>query len=89
MKKIMIGMGLLASLALSGCGEEETRKAIKAIEANGFTDVQITGTPIFGCSDDDNIILNKTFKAKAVNGQEVTGVACAGIFKGWTVRLTF
>lgn len=86
MKKIALGLVMLAALGLAGCEEEN---AIKAIEANGFTNVTLTGTPIFGCSDDDNVLYNKFFTATAANGKEVKGVACAGPLKGWTVRLTF
>jgi hypothetical protein len=82
MKKL--ALVLLLALPLAACGEES---AVNAIEANGFTNVRLGGTPWYGCSDSDSAFYNTLFTATAPNGKTVTGVACGGALKGWTVRI--
>jgi hypothetical protein len=81
MKKLF-GLGL--ALLLAGCGEQG---AVSAIEANGFTNVKLTGFVWWGCGQDDSFLYNTNFEANGVNGKHIHGFACGGMFKGWTVRI--
>lgn len=84
MKRISLALVLTASLFLAGCGEEN---AVRAINAFGFTDVKLTGTPIFGCGEHDSIIFNHTFEALNIKGERVRGVACGNALKSFTIRI--
>jgi hypothetical protein len=84
MRKFLIGAAAAACLLLAGCDEDGAKHAI---EAWGFSDVQLTGMPWYGCAQDDDDFYNTKFTAKSANGRAVSGVACGGIFKGWTVRI--
>ncbi len=81
MKNIMIIAAL--GLALASCGVNQS-DATRVVEAQGMTDVKVTGYSFFGCSEDD--LYRSTFTAKNVKGESVEGVICGGIFKGYTVR---
>lgn len=83
MKRIFLALALSSMVA--ACGEDSVKQAI---EANGFTEVQIVpGVVFWGCDQKDNVMYNTSFKALAQNGKHVEGVACGGILKGWTVRI--
>lgn len=72
----------LVMCGIVGCTKpSETRRVL---EAQGYTEVEITGWKMFGCSEDDSH--HTGFRARGTNGQEVSGVACSGWFKGTTVR---
>lgn len=77
---------LALALLLAGCGEQDAQQAI---EASGFAEVALSnGVVWWGCdSKSDNVFMNHGFTAKAVNGHQVEGVACGGVFKGYTVRI--
>lgn len=62
-------------------------KAERALEAAGYTEIEITGYPVMQCSDSDSMFFNKGFRAKSPSGQIVEGAVCCGFFKGCTVRL--
>lgn len=65
-----------------GCTKPaETRRVL---EAQGYQQVEITGWKMFGCSEDDSH--HTGFRARGQNGEEVSGVACSGWFKGTTLR---
>jgi hypothetical protein len=81
MKKIVFAV---LAVSLAGCGGDG---ALRAIEANGFKDVRLGGTPFFACSESDNVFYNTEFTATAPNGSTVKGAACGAPLKGWTVRL--
>lgn len=81
MKKIF---ALSIALLLAGCGEQDAKRAI---EANGFTNVALTGFVWWGCGEHDSMFYNTKFSAIAVNGKPITGVACGGWLKSWTVRI--
>ena len=80
----MIGSFLIPlALVLSGCTSPDN--ATKALEAYGYTDIQITGYDFFGCdSKDDDFHTGFT---ATENGHKVTGVVCAGLLKGQTIRI--
>ena len=74
---------LIALLMLVACTRDNT--AIRAVEAQGMTDVHTTGYRVFGCSEDDDF--HTGFEAKDSRGRKVTGVVCSGWLKGATVRI--
>jgi hypothetical protein len=59
-------------------------KAFHALEASGFENIEVQGFRFFGCGDGD--AYRRGFKAE-MNGKTVTGSACAGYFKGTTIRV--
>jgi prepilin-type N-terminal cleavage/methylation domain-containing protein len=59
---------------------------IVAIEAQGYKNIEFTGYSMFGCDEKDTF--RKKFIATAPNGKRVEGVACSGVMKGVTVRIT-
>jgi len=68
--------------ALSGCTAPASAKRI--LEADGFTDVQITGYNFFACSKED--WFHTGFVAKR-GDKTVSGTVCAGlIFRNSTIR---
>ena len=74
---------LIAAFALSAC--TNTEDARKALESEGFTDVQNDGYGWFRCSQDD--FYHTKFTALNPQGREVSGVVCSGlIFKSATIR---
>lgn len=73
---------LLIVLLLSGCSS--SNDAVKALNANGFTEIQTHGHAFFGCSDGDTFATK--FTAKNQRGQKVNGVVCSGWLKGSTIR---
>lgn len=76
-----------AALALAGCmsRDEQDRRAKDVIEANGFTNVEMTGVEFYACGEDTYC---RGFVADAPNGSRVTGAAGSDNAKGWTVRIT-
>lgn len=70
------------AVTFNTCTDEST--PIRALEAQGMTNVKLTGYRLWGCSDDD--IGHFGFKATGVNGKQVSGVVCVGALKGSTVR---
>lgn len=80
---------LVLLLALAGCmGPDEARtEAKRAVEDMGFTDVVVTEPGFFICNQ-DNDAYRWRWRGRNVQGKEVTGQACRGMwFKGWTVRI--
>lgn len=84
MKKVLLIGACLSALALAGCGEDDARRVI---EAHGFRNPKLTGTPWFGCGESDSVLYNQSFTAIGPGDKPVSGVACGGALKGWTVRL--
>jgi hypothetical protein len=78
MKKIFIAIVFLMFI---GCTNENG--ALELLEAEGCTNIQITGYRVFGCSQDDTF--HTGFECKR-NGKTVTGVVCQGVLKGKTIR---
>lgn len=79
MKKMML---LLMVVLLLGCTNPQ--KAKEVLEADGYTNVQITGYVLFACSKDD--FYHTGFVAQK-NGRSVKGTVCEGfLFKGSTIR---
>lgn len=82
MKKIFVSAFL--ALSLASCGVNVDR-ATRNLEAQGLTNVKITGYSWFGCGQDDSFRSN--FTATGVNGKPVEGSVCSGFWgKGTTIR---
>ena len=85
MKKLINTSLLVLSLMfLTSC--TNTKNAKRVLEISGYTNIEMTGYRFFGCSGDDEDF-HDGFKAKAPNGEIVTGVVCSGVYKGSTIRL--
>lgn len=64
-------------------GPGDTQK--KAVEAQGFTEVQIGDWAPASCADSDDVA--RHFTAKNVQGEPVAGVICCGlVLKACTIR---
>lgn len=90
---IIIGIFFVITLGMAvGCGSlvANEAEATRALEAQGYTSVKITGKNVFapalsGCSEKDSV----AFKADATNvrGQRITDITiCQGVLKKSTVR---
>ena len=69
--------------ALSGCSSHS--EANRALDAAGYTDIDITGYRFFGCDEKD--AWHTGFEATGQNGRRISGVVCSGLFKGATIRV--
>ena len=81
--KIRILIVTACILALVGCTREDDTKRV--LQQSGYTQVEITGWRPFAAGKDDTF--STGFRAKAPNGQTVTGTVTGGILKGSTIRL--
>lgn len=87
MKSILLALSLLT---LAGCGAcDDEAGSQRALQAQGFTNVQFHGHAFWGCSKGDNSAID--FTATNPLGQPVAGTVCCGgkytlNFKGCTVR---
>lgn len=75
---VIVTMGLLS---LSCTNESGSRRAL---EAQGFTEIQFTGHSWFTCGKEDSF--STGFRAKNPRGQQVSGTVCCGWLKSCTVR---
>ena len=79
---------LTAMMVLSLAACTDPQDARRVLEDAGYTQVEITGYRMTGCSQHDNI--RTGFKAKGATGRQVTGVVCseASLFgKSNTIRI--
>lgn len=60
-------------------------RASAVLEAEGYTEIHMTGWDYWGCGEDD--FYTDGFIATSVNGSRVDGVVCCGLFKSCTVRI--
>ena len=81
--KIMTTVACAAAMLLVGCTQPEGAR--QALEAQGYTNVQMGGYDWLSCSKSDPY--HDKFAAKGPTGKQVTGVVCAGLFSGSVVRL--
>jgi len=82
MKKTLL-IGAIALLLLTGCTNRDD--ADRALQAQGFTNIQETGYDFMACSEND--FYHTGFTATNSNGKRVSGTVCSGIFfKSATVR---
>jgi hypothetical protein len=83
-----------ALLIAAGCStpresEPEPRgpsRAQRALEFEGFTDIEMAGYQPFMCGERDSAFLSEGFSATNANGVRVEGMVCCGFFKGCTIR---
>ena len=85
MKRLILSVALIATLALGSCTSDSAFEKGKAqLEQQGYTEVQNTGYQWFCCDKNDNF--STGFKCKNAKGEWVEGCFCSGILKGVTVR---
>lgn len=78
----LLVIGIIAAMD-AGCGAGEDGKA--ALEADGFTNVELGERAWWGCARDDSF--NSHFTATNPAGKRVEGLVCCGsLGKGCTVR---
>lgn len=85
MKNIAIIAATVAALVISTGCTVSADKSVEVLSEAGYTDIELGGFTIFGCSDTDDF--SRTFTATGLNGSQVEGVLCAGWLKGVTIRL--
>lgn len=80
---------LCLGLLVAGCGgppPPQTKEQIdRALRNFGFKSGGNYQSCWLCCGEDD--VYRYTFTAKNLHGETVTGQACAGFFKAWTVRV--
>lgn len=82
MLKSILGL-LFVGLVFTGCTSKHD--AEKALNAEGMTNIEVTGYNWFACSKDD--FYHTGFKATNALGKPVEGTVCSGLlFKGSTIR---
>lgn len=86
--ELMIVVVILAVLITLGSGPifgTDPQGAKRTLEAQGYTQVEITGYRWFAGGQGD--FYKTGFRAKSPNGTEITGAVCRGLwFKGTTIR---
>lgn len=75
---------VLALVSLCGCTRPDNAREV--LEAQGYTDITITGYKFFGCASKEDFF-RTGFVATSPNGTRVEGVVCEGLLKGATVRI--
>lgn len=78
-------IGLIAFFIFGPSTCTRPNQTRRVLEAQGYTEVQITGWRLF--AGDRGDLFSTGFRAKAPNGTQVTGAVTSGAFKGNTVRL--
>lgn len=68
---------------IGGCSDPEGTERV--LRQQGFTEVEVTGWRPLSASKGD--VYSTGFRAKAPNGESVTGAVTSGFWKGHTVRL--
>jgi hypothetical protein len=81
MKTLFLILALSASL--TACTQPD--RAVSALEAAGYSDIQIGGWAAFSCSNSDQYATE--FTAKGPTGRVVSGAVCSGVLKGSTIRM--
>lgn len=73
---------LACAIILTACTNQDD--AMRALKAEGFTDIEFTGYDWFACSEDD---FYHTGFVATKNGNRADGTVCSGLlFKGSTIR---
>lgn len=81
-KQMKLAALAMAIVLMVGC--TDNHGAVRILEAQGYTKIEMTGYKPFACSKDDT--LQTGFKAE-INGRTVSGTVCSGLFfKGNTIR---
>ncbi|MCK5538635.1 MAG: hypothetical protein KAI79_17560 [Bacteroidales bacterium] len=83
MKYKLLAVALLGAILMTGCTSQSD--AERALQAEGYENIQMTGYSIFSCSEDD--FYRTGFSAVNQKGRVVTGTVCSGLlFKSATIR---
>ena len=83
MKYKLLAVALLGAILMTGCTSQSD--AERALQAEGYENIQMTGYSIFSCSEDD--FYRTGFSAVNHKGHVVTGTVCSGLlFKSATIR---
>jgi hypothetical protein len=83
-EQYILAVLLISALsALSGCTSPSD--AMRALDAEGMTEITITGYDYFACAEDD--FYRTGFIATSREGKRISGTVCSGfLFKNATVR---
>lgn len=73
---------VVLALLLGACTNEHDSR--HALEAQGFTEIELTGYVWAACGEDD--VFSTGFTAVNPAGRPVDGVVCCGALKSCTVR---
>lgn len=73
----------LVSILLGGCTRPD--EARRALEAAGYTDIEMHGYDWLACGEEGGF--HDRFTATGPTGRFSSGVVCGGWFKGQTIRL--
>ena len=79
-----INTTIILALAIMAAACSDAPAAQKALAGAGYTNIQIHGWGVLGCSEDDQF--RTKFTAIGPTGVQVTGVVCSGWLKGATIR---
>lgn len=79
---VKVALFLAFSVFLPACTAEDRSR--RALEAQGFTQIDMTGYDMFSCGEDDTF--STGFIATNPNGNRVTGTVCCGWIKDCTIR---
>lgn len=83
MRRLVFCAALIAGL--SGCTDESGAR--RTLEAEGFSNISITGWDAWSCGKGDDTCTG--FEATGPTGRRVAGaVGCGYFFKGCTVRVS-
>jgi hypothetical protein len=82
---LLVVVLVLLTVAFIVSPKADPDKATATLEASGYSEVEIGGPALWGCSDDDTFCTR--FTAKGPTGVPVSGVVGSGYFKGSTIRL--
>lgn len=83
MTRLALLLALIAAPAvLTAC--DDPKGAQRALEAQGFKDIKLTGFSPFSCGKDDGFATG--FEATGPTGVRVKGAVCSAWLKGSTVR---
>lgn len=80
--KQLVAVMVVASV-LTGCTDSKGTR--RALEAAGYSHIEVGGYSWFGCADKDSFATK--FKAIGPSGKQVSGAVCSGWLKGNTIRL--
>lgn len=80
-----VGLALVLISAFSSAIEIANLDASRYLLDAGYSNVQILGAAVFGCSEDD--LFRIRFSATGPTGRAVRGLVCSAPFKGATIRL--
>ena len=76
-------LAVITAMLFTGCTSQSD--AERALKAEGYENIQMTGYNILSCSEDD--FYRTGFSAVNHKGRVVTGTVCSGLlFKSATIR---